>query len=142
LWLLPIGLLVLLVAVAVARGIRDTGSVRHFISRYPRTVTTGNVNQASGFPAWLAAQHFVNLFFMMFIIRSGWQILADDPRLYWTRHSTPGRDWFRFQKPVPDDQLWTARKDSVSLPGHTAAPGARIDPSGCEQRSRTTGVAD
>ncbi len=125
LWLLPIGLLVLLVAVAVARGIRGTSSVEHFISRYPGTVETGNVNQASGFPVWLAAQHFLNLFFMMFIIRSGWQILADHPRLYWTRHSTPGRDWFRFQKPVPEDQLWTAKKDSVSLPPQVGLPGLR-----------------
>jgi sulfoxide reductase catalytic subunit YedY len=125
LWLLPIALLVLLVAVAVARGIRNTASVQDFISRYPGTVETDNVNQASGFPVWLAAQHFLNLFFMMFIIRSGWQILADHPRLYWTRHSTPGRDWFRFQKPVPEDQLWTAKKDSVSLPGQVGLPGLR-----------------
>jgi sulfoxide reductase catalytic subunit YedY len=66
LWLLPIALLVLLVAVAVARGIRNTASVQDFISRYPGTVETDNVNQASGFPVWLAAQHFLNLFFMMF----------------------------------------------------------------------------
>ncbi len=38
---------------------------------------------------------------MIFIIRSGVQTLTDHPRLYWTRHCTPGRDWFRIQKPVP-----------------------------------------
>ena len=48
------------------------------------------------------------------------QILADHPRLYWTRHCTPGRDWFRIQKPVPTDPLWTAKQDSISLPDGSA----------------------
>ena len=53
------------------------------------------------------------------------QILSDHPRLYWTRHSTPGRDWFRIQKPVPADPLWTAKQDSISLPGQVGLPGLR-----------------
>ena len=60
---------------------------------------------------------------MIFIIRSGVQILSDHPRLYWTRHSTPGKDWFRIQKPVPADPLWTAKQDSISLPGQVGLPG-------------------
>src|SRR5450759_1753438 len=59
---------------------------------------------------------------MLFMIRSGVQILSDHPRLYWTRHSTPGRDWFRIQKPVPADPLWTAKQDSISLPGQVGLP--------------------
>ena len=62
---------------------------------------------------------------MIFIIRAGIQILSDHPRLYWTRHSTPGRDWFRIQKPVPEDPLWTAKQDSISLPGQVGLPGLR-----------------
>jgi thiosulfate reductase cytochrome b subunit len=62
---------------------------------------------------------------MLFILRSGLQILTDHPRLYWTRHSTPGRDWFRIQKPVPPDPLWTAKQDSISLPGQVGLPGIR-----------------
>ncbi|WP_111719209.1 molybdopterin-dependent oxidoreductase [Homoserinimonas sp. OAct 916] len=79
----------------------------------------------SGFPWWLRWQHFFNLFFMMFIIRAGVQILADHPRLYWNRHSTPGTEWFRFQKPVPTDRVWTAKEDSVRLPGWMGIPGIR-----------------
>ena len=45
----------------------------------------------SALPGWLRAQHFLNLFFLLFIIRAGVQILADHPRLYWTRHCTPGK---------------------------------------------------
>ena len=78
-----------------------TPSVQRFIARYPGTIEPSQPAATTGFPAWLRWQHFFNLFFMIFIIRSGVQILSDHPRLYWTRHSTPGKDWFRIQKPVP-----------------------------------------
>ena len=106
LWLLPIGWGLLLVAVAVARGLWNEPAVERFIARYPATLITPG--SPPGLPWWLDVQHFLNAFFMIFIIRAGLQILADHARLYWTRHSTPGRDWFRFQRPVPDDPLWTA----------------------------------
>jgi DMSO/TMAO reductase YedYZ molybdopterin-dependent catalytic subunit/thiosulfate reductase cytochrome b subunit len=32
---------------------------------------------------------------------------------------------FRIQKPVPEDPLWTAKQDSVSLPKHFGLPGLR-----------------
>ena len=125
LWLLPIGFVLLIVAVAVAKGLRGDPSVERFIERYPGTIEPARGAGATGFPAWLRWQHFFNLFFMVFIIRSGVQILSDHPRLYWTRHSTPGKDWFRMQKPVPPDPLWTAKQDSISLPGQVGLPGLR-----------------
>jgi thiosulfate reductase cytochrome b subunit len=125
LWLLPIGLVLLLVAVASAKGLRGDPVIQRFIARYPGTLYSARAKAATGFPAWLQWQHFLNLFFMLFIIRSGVQILSDHPRLYWTRHSTPGRDWFRIQKPVPADPLWTAKQDSISLPGQVGLPGLR-----------------
>ena len=125
LWLLPITWLLLIAAVAVAKELRTYASVQRFIASHPGTVTSTTLEQHAGFPWWLSAQHFLNLFFMMFIIRSGWQILADHPRLYWTRNSTPGKEWFRFQKPVPPDPLWTAKQDSVALPGYVGLPGVR-----------------
>ncbi len=125
LWLLPIGFVVLIAAVAAAKGLRGTASVQRFIADYPGTVTSPGVAREVGTPAWAGVQHFLNLFLMIFIIRSGVQILSDHPRLYWTRHSTPGRDWFRIQKPVPADPLWTAKNDSISLPGQLGLPGLR-----------------
>jgi DMSO/TMAO reductase YedYZ molybdopterin-dependent catalytic subunit/thiosulfate reductase cytochrome b subunit len=125
LWLLPIGFVLLIVAVAIAQGLRSTPAVKAFIQHYPGTITTSDSEQTAGLPGWVAAQHFLNLFFMIFIIRSGIQILSDHPRLYWTRHSTPGRDWFRIQKPVPADPLWTAKQDSITLPGQVGLPGIR-----------------
>jgi DMSO/TMAO reductase YedYZ molybdopterin-dependent catalytic subunit/thiosulfate reductase cytochrome b subunit len=125
LWLLPIGFVGLLVAVAAAKGLRDMPSVQRFIARYPGTIEPASSLRDKGLPVWVGVQHFLNLFLMIFIIRSGLQILSDHPRLYWTRHSTPGKDWFRIQKPVPDDPLWTAKQDSISLPGQVGLPGIR-----------------
>jgi sulfoxide reductase catalytic subunit YedY len=125
LWLLPIGFLVLIVAVAVAKELRSDPSVQDFIEQYPGTVEPSRPEATTGFPAWVRWQHFFNLFLLIFIIRSGVQILSDHPRLYWTRHCTPGTDWFRIQRPVPPDPLWTAKQDSISLPGQVGLPGLR-----------------
>ena len=126
LWLLPIGFVVLIVAVAVAKGLREltVGAGLHRpVSRHRRV--SRRRTRIRGFPLWVGVQHFFNLFLMIFIIRSGLQILSDHPRLYWTRHSTPGKDWFRIQKPVPAEPLWTAKQDSISLPGQIGLPGLR-----------------
>jgi thiosulfate reductase cytochrome b subunit len=125
LWILPIGFVCLIVAVAIAKGLRNVPSVERFMVRYPGTIETASDEANPGFPIWVDVQHFFNLFLMIFIIRSGLQILSDHPRLYWTRHSTPGKDWFRIQKPVPSDPLWTAKQDSISLPRHFDLPGIR-----------------
>ncbi|MFN8036782.1 MAG: molybdopterin-dependent oxidoreductase [Acidimicrobiia bacterium] len=125
LWLLPLGFAGLVVAVAIAKGLRNTAGVQHFIATNPGTVVTPENAANPGFPAWVAVQHFFNLFLMIFIIRAGIQILSDHPRLYWTRHSTPGREWFRMQRPVPDEPLWTAKEDSITLPGQVGLPGVR-----------------
>ena len=124
LWLIPIGLLLLLISVAVARGIRGLPAVQDFIHTYPGLSELPG-NAPVGFPAWVGWQHFLNLFFMIFIIRSGVTVLADHPRLYWTRHSTPGKEWFRVQKPVPTNPLYTAKDDSITLPNGVGLPGRR-----------------
>ncbi|HEV7185113.1 MAG TPA: molybdopterin-dependent oxidoreductase [Leifsonia sp.] len=124
LWLIPIGVLLLIIGIAVAKGIREIPAVQDFMHRFPGMSELPG-NTPVGFPAWLGWQHFLNLFFMLFIIRSGVTILADHPRLYWTRHSTPGKDWFRMQKPVPADPLYTAKADSLTLPNGVGLPGRR-----------------
>lgn len=124
LWLIPIGLLLLVVGIAVAKGIRELPAVQDFMQRYPGTSELSD-NAPVGFPAWLGWQHFLNLFLMTFIVRSGVTIIADHPRLYWTRNSTPGKEWFRIQKPVPTDPLYTAKQDSITLPDGVGLPGRR-----------------
>jgi thiosulfate reductase cytochrome b subunit len=125
LWLLPIAFLLLIIGIAVAKGLRGDAFMQRFIRQYPGTAPGTRPAGTTGFPAWVDLQHFLNLFLMIFIIRAGVQILSDHPRLYWTRHSTPGRDWFRIQRPVPADPLWTAKQDSISLPGQVGLPGLR-----------------
>ena len=125
LWLIPIGFVLALTAIAVAQGIRDIPAVQHFIARYPGTASGSQALQHTGVPWWVNLQHFVNLLFMVFIIRSGWQILVDHPRLYWTRHSRPGNEWMRLRPKSPDDPLWTAKQDCVDLPKHVGLPGVR-----------------
>src|SRR5262249_37558837 len=92
LWLIPIGFAAAVFVIGVSREIYDLPAVQDFIARHP-----GYVNYPvayHGFPLWLRWQHGFNLFLMMFIIRSGIQILADHPRLYLDNNSTPGREWF------------------------------------------------
>lgn len=133
LWLIPIGFLGLLMMIAVAQQLRAYPWMRDFIAAYPGTA--GSYAQAidSGFPWWLRLQHFLNLVFMLFVMRAGLQILADHPRLYLDAGSTPGTDWFRMRGPIPADRInptdphkaWTAKDDSVALPAWLGIPGFR-----------------
>jgi methionine sulfoxide reductase catalytic subunit len=124
LWALPLIFLALVLGVTVAQELREFPTVQSFLLRYPG-VPTAAVAVTSGFPAWLRLMHFLNLFFMTFIVRAGVQILADHPRLYWKRDCTPGTEWFRFQSAVPTGRIWTAKDDSVTLPGWLGIPGIR-----------------
>ena len=99
LWAIPAIVVLLIPAIAFAHQLRTIPVVQEFILRYPGDTSSRTIY--SGFPLWLRLQHFFNLFFMMFIIRAGIQILADHPRLYWRRDSTPGSEWLRFQHDVP-----------------------------------------
>ena len=80
LWALPLIFVLLVIGVAVSQALRQAPAVQEFVLRYPgipasaRPVTTG-------FPEWLRLLHFLNLFFMAFIIRVGVQTLADHPCL-------------------------------------------------------------
>src|SRR5690242_1817142 len=74
LWLLPIGFVALIIAVAVAKGLRNVPSVERFIVRNPGTIVTADARANPGFPIWVGVQHFFNLFLLIFIIRSGVQI--------------------------------------------------------------------
>src|SRR5499427_1647138 len=132
LWLLPIGFVALILALGVAIELRSLPAVQEFIARYPGQALGGTYE---GFPLWLRLNHVFNLFLMAFIMRSGIQILADHPRLYFNRDCTPGTEWFRFQHAVPKGAtlgegtpsfvLWTAKDDAVTIPRWLGVPGLR-----------------
>ena len=125
LWLLPIGFVLLILAVATAKGLRDVPAVAQFIEEHPGTVLPAGAEENAGFPAWVGWQHFLSMLLLIPIIRSGVTIIADHPRFYWTRHSTPGKEWLRVQKPVPADPLYTAKQDSITLRDGIGLPGRR-----------------
>ncbi len=74
-------------------------------------------------PLVIVITHFVNLFAIVLLIRSGLHILADHPKLYWTDHTTENNHWLKFgKKKMPQDQIWTAH-DEVEPIGRFALPG-------------------
>lgn len=113
-----------LVVVALSQYLRTVPEGQAFLAAYPGTGDFARPVE-SGIPWWLRWQHFLNLFLMLFIMRSGLQILADHPRLYLNGDCTPGTEWFRMRGPVPVDRVWTAKDDSVALPGWLGIPGVR-----------------
>ena len=133
LWLLPLGIVGLVLSIAVVREITRYGWYQDFITRYPGTSMDYVDPVDSGFPWWLRWQHFFNLLFMMFIMRAGIQILADHPRLYFNAGCKPDTEWMRLRDAVPADQrdsddparIWTAKQDSVALPKQLGIPGIR-----------------
>lgn len=133
LWLVPLGLIALVLSIAVVREMTRYGWYQDFITRYPGTSMDYVDPVDSGFPWWLRWQHFLNLLFMMFMIRAGLQILADHPRLYVNIACKPDTEWMRLRDAVPADRrdpedpqrVWTAKMDSVALPKHIGLPGIR-----------------
>ena len=49
-----------------------------------------------GFPWWLRVEHFLNIIFITFLIRSGIEILGTYPKLYRSQHTVPGSAWSQF----------------------------------------------
>lgn len=133
LWLLAVGAVAMVVLVAVARQLRQYGWMQEFIAHYPGTSTSYPPVGPAGFPAWLRWQHFFNIVFMVFILRSGLQILADHPRLYLNAGCRPGSEWLRMRGAVPADRMdksdparvWTSKDDAVTLPKWLGIPGFR-----------------
>jgi DMSO/TMAO reductase YedYZ molybdopterin-dependent catalytic subunit/thiosulfate reductase cytochrome b subunit len=77
-----------------------------------------------GFPGWIGITHYINLLFIVLLVRSGVQILMDHPRLYWNVHCTPGTEWVRFTPvEVPLDRLYTAKDDARYLTPWIGLPG-------------------
>ena len=123
LWMAPLTVAVLLLAVGAAILLRGFPAVQDLITTHPGIMPT---DAPQGFPWWLRWQHFFNLLFLIPIIRSGLQIWAGRPRLYWRRPGAPGRDWLRIQKRMPAERQWSARDDAVHLPGWVGLPGRRL----------------
>lgn len=70
--------------VLAAKGVAGFESVRAFVERYPGE-THLPAGDTTGLPGWVRWQHFLNLFFLVLIIRSGLQIRREQrPSAFWT----------------------------------------------------------
>ncbi|MFF2370913.1 cytochrome b/b6 domain-containing protein [Agromyces sp. NPDC058110] len=77
--------------VGVAQWLLATPSVQDFVERYPGEYHLPE-GAPVGFPAWLAWQHFFNVFLMVLIIRSGLQVRTErKPAAYWSPRWNPQR---------------------------------------------------
>ncbi|MPV38593.1 cytochrome b/b6 domain-containing protein [Georgenia subflava] len=83
--LVPAALVALAVLVLAARWLLGVPAVEAFVDRYPGVATAPETTPV-GLPAWLGWQHFLNFFFLVLIVRTGWQIRTTRrPAAYWTR---------------------------------------------------------
>ncbi len=85
----------------------------------------GDSDRVLQFPGWVRTLHWFNVLLIVIMVRSGLQILADHPRLYWTMHCTPQTEWVRFRARVPEGKIWTALDDSTHLSPWLGLPGGR-----------------
>ncbi|WP_063015557.1 molybdopterin-dependent oxidoreductase [Nocardia nova] len=79
---------------------------------------------ALDFPAWLRIEHWLNVLFLTFAMRSGVEILSSYPKLFWRDDSKPGTEWARFtRKRMPTDKLYDTLDEEESYPSLIALPG-------------------
>ncbi|MFC5500773.1 cytochrome b/b6 domain-containing protein [Lysinimonas soli] len=84
-WIIPIVVVGAFLIVLAAKGIRGLPAVQSFLHDYPGQSALPSWAPV-GFPAWLEWQHFLSSFFMLFIIRTGWQVhTTQRAAAYWTR---------------------------------------------------------
>ena len=87
-WLIPVIVVAAAIIVLLANWVRGLPAVESFLVEYPgksKLPTSAPV----GFPAWLAWQHALNAFLILFVIRSGLLIrTVKRPPAYWTRNNS------------------------------------------------------
>jgi len=86
-WVVPAVLVAVVLVVLIAKLLMGLPAVASFVADYPgQSELPGNA--PVGFPAWLAWQHFLNAFFLLLIIRTGWQVrTTTKPSGHWTRNN-------------------------------------------------------
>lgn len=80
------------------------------------------------FPCWVVVTHFLNLFFMLLLFRSGLEVLSAFPKLYWHDGCPPGREWLRLSKKMyaaDARRPWTSLDEEESWSPVLAMPGRR-----------------
>ena len=83
-----LALVVLLALVLVAKWMRGLPAMQSFMVDYPGHSQLPP-EAPVGIPSWLGWQHFLNMFFLVLIIRSGWLVHSTArPSAHWTRNNS------------------------------------------------------
>ncbi|MGH3849089.1 MAG: cytochrome b/b6 domain-containing protein, partial [Pseudonocardiaceae bacterium] len=80
------------------------------------------------FPLWVVITHFLNVFLMLLLARSGLEILSAFPKLYWRDDCPPGREWARFSKKMfgaDSRRIWSSLDEEESWSPVVALPGRK-----------------
>jgi thiosulfate reductase cytochrome b subunit len=113
-WIVPTIIVGLFLLVLLAMVYRESPQGQAFLDSYPGAARLPAF-APTGFPAWLAWQHGLNAFFIVFIIRAGWMIRTTKrPDAYWTRSNsgllrtsgTPVRISINLWMHICFDTLW------------------------------------
>jgi len=82
----------------------------------------------SFFPWWVVITHFVNIFFMVLLFRSGLEVLSAFPKFYWHDDCPPGREWLRLSKKMyaaDSRRPWSSMDEEESWSPLIALPGRK-----------------
>lgn len=80
------------------------------------------------FPMWVVVTHFLNIFFMLLLFRSGIEVLSAFPKFYWDDDCPPGREWLRLTKKTfsaDSRKPWSSLDEEESWSPVVALPGRK-----------------
>lgn len=80
------------------------------------------------FPLWVVITHFLNIFFLLLLARSGLEVLSAFPKLYWNDDCPPGREWLRFSRKTfsaDSRKPWSSLDEEESWSPVIALPGRK-----------------
>ncbi len=102
-WGVGIALVALVIVVVIARVLRGIPAVEAFIAEYPGVVPPPEGTPV-GIPAWLGWQHFLNAFFLVLLVKTGFELRGKRrPPGFWTRDNTR---WPRTKRPPRRLGIW------------------------------------
>lgn len=80
------------------------------------------------FPLWVVITHFLNIFFLLLLARSGLEVLSAFPKLYWHEDCPPGREWLRLSKKnfgADSRKSWSSLDEEEAWSPVIALPGKK-----------------
>lgn len=120
------------VVVLAARGVTTLTGVPEFLHRYPGTYRPTTPPEP-GFPAWARWSHYLNAFFMILIIRTGWQVRTQrKPPAYWSSRRTGKKFSLTLWTHLAVDCLWLLNGLAFVVLLLVSGHWARIVPSSWE----------